>query len=346
MTTDILFSKNPHTNRFKTKSVSDYIESHLEEATSLNIATGYISIESIHRLKQLIEYRNNSMSLSLLIGMNYIKGFTKSQYDAVRGFDQYLKERQLGHVFVSPRVLFHGKMYSFMSKANCLGAFVGSSNLGSFIGTSQNCVEADVYFDKELGSQINKHIINLTNAIGQPVTEADEILEFLEPQGLLDGYEHVQKLSQEECSSLCMKASDVKVFIPLKTCPKSHLNACFGAGKIPGRFSQRDYYEVEIIISKTLQNFDLIPGADRKNFTVITKEGYKFECSRQGDYGKNFRSSKDLRILGKWIKGQMENLGALKQGERVTDDTLARFGKKNIVLTQSIDKSFWILELQ
>lgn len=346
MNTDILFSKSPLTNRFRTKSVSDYIDSYLENATSLNIATGYITDESIVMLRRLVEFRKHEMNLSLLIGMNYIEGFTKLQYNAVLDLDKYLKERQLGNVFVCPNVLFHGKMYSFMKDASCLGAFIGSSNLGSFMGTARNYIEADVYFGAELGIQINERIISLTQAIGKPANDADKILDFIEPAGLLDGYEHVKKLSVAECISMCSNASDIRVAIPLKTYQKSHLNTYFGAGKIPGRFSRRDYYEVEIIISKEQKDFDLIPGIDKSKFTVVTKEGYKFECSRQGDYGKNLRSVHDLKILGKWIKGQMVNSGALNLGDRVTDETLEKFGKRNIVLTQSIDKTYWILELQ
>ena len=113
-----------------------------------------------------------------------------------------------------------------------------------------------------------------------------------------------------------------------------------------GRFSKRDYYEVEIIISTKIPNRSLLPNKEDGNFTVITNDGYKFECARQGDYGKNFRSAHDLKILGRWIKGQMENAGALKLGDKVTEETLRKFGKSSLVLTQSVDKDFWILTLE
>ncbi len=342
----LLLSKNPLTNSLKTKAVSDFVGDYIETATRLNIATGYISNESIARLKHLIEYRNQAMSLSLLIGMNYLDGFTKLQYDAVCELDEYLKERNIGHVYVSPRALFHGKMYSFMHEDHCLGAFIGSSNLGSFIGTTQNYIEADICFPEDCGRPINQQIEKLTESIGKPITEAAPITSFKTPGDLLDGYEHVEKLSHDEYRRLRNKSSDIRVIIPLKTCPKSNLNSYFGAGKIPNRFSRRDYYEVEIILSKNLENLSFLPDKEEGSFSVITPEGYKFECSRQGDYGKNLRSSNDLRILGKWIKGQMENAGALKLGERVNEDTLEKFGKKNMVLTQSIDKSFWLLTLE
>ena len=66
---------------------------------------------------------------------------------------------------------------------------------------------------------------------------------------------------------------------------------------------------------------------------------YKFLCGRQGDYLKNFRSQSDLKILGRFIKGSMENAGALEIGKPVTEETLQLFGKRYMVLTKtSIDK--------
>jgi hypothetical protein len=53
-----------------------------------------------------------------------------------------------------------------------------------------------------------------------------------------------------------------------------------------------------------------------------------------------------LKILGRWIKGQMENSGALKLGEPVTEETLTKFGKRNIVLTQSTSNDYWIMSLE
>ena len=103
---------------------------------------------------------------------------------------------------------------------------------------------------------------------------------------------------------------------------------------------------MEIIINKSTQNLSILPDSGHGNFRVITTDGYSFECSRQGTNSKNFRSAHDLKILGRWIKGQMENSGALKLGEPVTEETLTKFGKRNIVLTQSISNDYWIMSLE
>ncbi|KGN76592.1 hypothetical protein HQ40_03690 [Porphyromonas gulae] len=344
---DILFSKNPIIRELEYQCVNDKIVNYFENATQLNIATGFISNESIVELRRLIEYRNQTLSLSLFIGMNYIDGFTKLQYNAIKELHSFLNSYNLGNVFVSPRALYHGKMYSFMNASSCLGAFVGSSNLGSFIGTTSNYIEADVFFDRSEGLFVNEKIIKLTQFLGKKISETKEVVNFKEPEkDLLDGFEFVDKLSSRELKQYLQKETGQFVSIPLKTEPKSNLNTYFGAGKMKGRFSRRDYYEVELIISKKTPNLGILPSKEDGPFWVITTDGYKFECSRQGDYGKNFRSQSDLKILGKWIKGQMENAGALNLGEPVTDSVLDKFGKRFLLLKQTQDKHIWILDLK
>lgn len=344
---DLLLTKSPLVNSLRTNCVNDYTSKYFETATQLNIATGFISNESIAELRRLVEYRNNTLNLSLFIGMNYINGFTRLQYDAIKELGEKLLKEGLGNIYVSPKVLFHGKMYSFLKDNQCLGAFIGSSNLGSFIGTSQNMIESDMFLEADSGMIIHNRIVEITHLLGKSISEVKPIEHFKKPTtALLDGFEHVKKLNKEETTRCLQKASHNSVRIPLKTEGKSNLNAYFGAGKIKGKFSRRDYYEVELIISTKTPNLSILPSKEDGNFTVITNDGYQFECARQGDYGKNFRSAHNLKILGRWIKGQMENSGALKLGDKVTDETLRKFGKNTLVLTQSVDNDFWILTLE
>ena len=162
---DLLLTKNPIINSLRAKNINDYTSKYFETATQLNIATGFISNESIAELKRLVEYRERSLNLSLFIGMNYIDGFTKLQYDAVKELGANLLANGIGNVYVSPKALFHGKMYSFLKGDQCLGAFVGSSNLGSFIGTSQNLIESDIFFEADCGMHlIRSNAKNLTRS--------------------------------------------------------------------------------------------------------------------------------------------------------------------------------------
>lgn len=339
---ELLLPANPIIQgQVRTRSISSLYNRLVDNATNFNIATGFITNDSIAALKQIVEFREGGLKLSLFIGMNYLDGFTKPQYNAVKELNDYLKQYDMGNVLLSPQALYHGKMYSFMSENRCLASFVGSSNLGSFVGTSQNLIEADILFQNDEGAQINSYIQKITEALGTSFTDLPELVKFKEPDiELLKNYTHVKRLTSVELQQELSNRTVQYVDIPLKTTPKSNLNTFFGEGKIKGKYSPRGWYEVEIILGKNLPQIDLIPDKEQGGFTVVTDDGYEFECSRQGDYSKNLRSEHDLKILGRWIKGQMENMGALKIGTPVTEDTLRRFGKKYLRLQKTTNGKF------
>ena len=79
-------------------------------------------------------------------------------------------------------------------------------------------------------------------------------------------------------------------------------------------------------------------------FDVITDDGWSFTCKVSGDYSKNFRSEKDLKILGKWLKGRLENFGVLKAGEPVTSETLEKYGRNTFTLTKTTEENIWFLD--
>ena len=342
---EILQTRNPI--MLGSQSTDELYKSLVEEATHFNIATGYITNESIVEIQQAVQYRllspKGPMRLNLLIGMNYIEGFTQLQYNAVKKLHFYLREHNVGKVMLSTKAMYHGKMYSFLNQENCLASFVGSSNLGSFVGTSQNYIENDIYFEANEGIIINDRISTLYQTLGVNLEDVPEISNFRKPNNnLLKGHTYVRELSSGELNSIVDEKTVVYCEIPLKTEAKSNLNTYFGAGKVKHRFSPRSWYEVEIIISKNL-NCPL-PG-NKELFTVVTTDGYEFECQRQGDYDKNLRSAHDLKILGKWIKGQMENAGVLGILEPVTKETLIRFGKTKILFEKK-KSGKWLIQLK
>ena len=335
---ELLLPANPIIqSQIHTNSISKMYNNLVETSTDLNIATGYITNDSVAALKQIVEFRDGALNLSLFIGMNYLEGFSRPQYYAVKELNKYLVENNVGTVYLSPQALYHGKMYSFMKGTRCLASFVGSSNLGSFVGTSQNFIEADILFQEKEGQEINSYISRITSSLGQRFEDLPELKSFKENEtALLDGYSYVKKLTKEDVQNLWLTATNDFVDIPLKTEAKSNLNTYFGKGKIKGRYSPRGWYEVELIVSKNLIGRDLLP----LYFNVVTNDGYEFECSRQGDYDKNLRSSYDLKIMGRWIKGQMENCGALEVGKPVTEDTLYKFGKTSLRFTKTKSGKF------
>lgn len=327
----------------KTSSQRLYCKKCLEDCVQFNVATGYISSESILSLKSIIE-RNPTPNVNIFIGMHYLESFTETQYKSVSRLNETLTNMNRGMVYLSPRLKFHGKMYSFERDNQCFSASVGSSNFGSFLCGSNDVCEIDSVYSGEAATLIDNKIKALIKALGVPFSELSQP-QFTPELPLLDGHFGVRKLPDGTFNSYSMKTTGRRFSIPLKTEAKSNLNAYFGKGrenKKRGFIIPRPWYEVELIVPKSITSLDGYPRND--SFNVITKENYSFECETNGDYAKNFRSSKDLKILGKYIKGNMESSRALEIGNPVDDKVLSDFGYNSIVLSETTAPKTWLLD--
>lgn len=342
-----LFTRNPMLNSFTYKEVGDYRTALLNTASKFNIATGFVSSDSLVELKRLVDFRKGALSVDLFIGMNYLEGFTELQYHTLTDLNNYLTGSNAGKVYVCPHALYHGKMYSFDdASGKCMGGFIGSSNLGSFMGTTHNNIEADIYLPGDDGRSIDNHIKGIIADLGIEFSLADPITSFLPPEtDLLKGLDHVTKISDDEFNAALSSQTNIVVEVPLKTEVKSNLNTYFGKGKIKDKYSPRSWYEVELIVPTKTANRDALPKKKDGPFRVITPDKYSFLCERQGTNDKNLRSKDDLRILGKWIKGEMENKGVIRCGQMVTPSTLLAFGKNKLVFRKLANGS-WFVSLQ
>ncbi|XZN94103.1 MAG: AAA family ATPase [Microcoleus sp.] len=123
---------------------------------------------------------------------------------------------------------------------------------------------------------------------------------------------------------------------------QSNLNIFFGKGrenKSTGKVIPRDWYEVELIVDTKTISDPIYPKGD---FIAHTDDGLTFDCQTQGANYKNFRSKNDLKILGRWIKGKLEQSGALKQFEPVTSETLQKYGRDYIRLYKLSDYNYYL----
>lgn len=344
---ELLFTKNPMLRSFSSRDVGFHRTTLLNTASKFNIATGFVTSDSLVELKRLVDFRNGALTVELFIGMNYLEGFTELQYHTLVDLNNYLTGNNAGKVYVCPHALYHGKMYSFDdARGQCMGSFIGSSNLGSFMGTTQNNIEADLYLPGNDGFCIDSRIKDIISDLGTDFSVADPITSFLPAEtDLLKGLEHVKKITDAEYNNAVSMQTGIVVEVPLKTEVKSNLNTYFGKGKIKNKYSPRSWYEVELIVPTGIANRDALPKKVDGPFKVITPEKYTFRCERQGTNDKNLRSKDDLRILGKWIKGEMENKGVIRCGQMVTPQTLRAFGKDKLVFRKLSDGS-WLVNLQ
>ena len=119
-------------------SSRSHVERTIKNCRTLKIASGYISSDALIELKRIVEI-NKKPRIELLIGMHYFDGFTKTQYDAAMELNDFLRDSNLGFVYLSNIMKFHGKMYSFTLNDESENAIVGSSNLGCTDCWSPSC---------------------------------------------------------------------------------------------------------------------------------------------------------------------------------------------------------------
>ena len=349
---EFLFSNYPP---MKTgcKTFSDTFYGLIPQTSKLDIAVGYVSSDALIELQKTIELNSNIRTLNLIVGMHYFDRFTKLQYDAAMHLNDFLTSNKLGGVRLVHAFRYHGKLYSYSNDAGPFAGIIGSNNLSSIVDGGVRVYESSVLLrDAASAKQMNDFIARLIQTSTKNIAEL-EIDIFNDENALLDGHEFVEKVSPQKLAAAMLAKTDVTFEIPIKpyeVSPQSNLNVFFGKGRESknGLVKPRHWYEVELIVPKSVTSQPGYPQSQTDNavFTVITDDGWSFKCKVSGDYSKNFRSEGDLKILGKWLKGRLENAGVLTVGTPVTADTLNRYGRNSFTLTQTTMPGVWFLDFE
>lgn len=346
---ELLLSNYPP---LKTKShtFSDMFYSMLSKTTDLDIAVGYITSDSLVELQKIVEL-NTLRTLNLTIGMHYLERFTKGEYNAALKLNDYLRENKCGEVRLVTPFRYHGKLYSYSNEQGAFAGIIGSNNLSSIIDGGVRTYESAVLLDdKNMAQQMRGFIRELVRTSTDNIREL-KIDAFREVNPLLEGHEYVKRLKPHEMAEVMSQRTDTSFDIPIKpyeVSPQSNLNVFFGKGREGknGIVKPRHWYEVELIVLKNITERDGYPKAKTKDaiFDVVTDDGWSFKCKVSGDFSKNLRSEGNLEILGKWLKGRLENAGVLKVGEPVRKKNLEEYGRENFTLTKTSKPGVWYLD--
>lgn len=326
----------------------------LENSDNLKIASGYISADALVDLKSIVE-ANGGPRIELNIGMHYFEGLTRQQKEAVDDLDNLLQTKSLGGVYFVVTFPFHGKLISFSKNNKNLGSLIGSSNLTNIVESKSNRqYEVDCLLDNAEAVEIEDFIGSLNERTTKPYKDIEiKIVE--STNSLLDEQYGVGKADSHELEEIKSSQDFDYVFeIPLKAedATKSNLNTFNGRGRVNKQdfIMPRSWYEVELIVPKRITVLPGYPQSDKDGdggvFHVVTDDGWKFSCKVSGQNSKNLRSEKDLKILGKWLKGRLEHAGALKTGELCTSDTLDRYGRSTFTLAKLKNQDTWYLDFE
>lgn len=310
------------------------------------MATGYVSNDAVKELHKILELNNSIQKIDLLVGMHYLEGFTLPQYKSLCDLHEFLQTEQRGSVYVSPFVKFHGKMYSFKNRDDVQG-LIGSANLTCFWDKLERTYETMLHLNEfQAANQLRSDIEQTISHLGTPILLAEKPTEFKEHNVHLEQCLGVEKVDKVKVAELFRQPALYQFTIPAKTEEKSNLNCFFGEGRRDKRgfVKPRPWYEVELIVPKSVTGQDGYPL--HETFTVITDDGWQFQCKTSGDYAKNFRSENDLKTLGKWIKGRLEVAGCLKTGEMITAETLREYGNDSFELRSTDKPDVWLLSFK
>ena len=351
---EFLYSKLPPV-KTDNPTFSDTFYSLIHEATRLDIAVGYITADSLAELKQTVSFNSNIETVNLIIGMHRWDKFTKLEYNAAIELNDFLRSENRGEVRLVLPFRFHGKLYSYSNQNGAFAGIIGSNNLSSIVESRTRTYEASALIrELEYAARMREFIEQLSEKATDNIADCG-ITEFKEQNTLLEDHENVEKISQDRLADVISSLTQTTFDIPLvkkgKVPPSSNLNVFFGKGRLvaqKGVVQPRHWYEAELIVPKTITSMKGYPQKDTSSavFDVITDDGWKFSCKVSGDFSKNFRSENDLKILGKWIKGRLENDGALEVGQPVTPDTFRRYGRDNFTLTKTTTPNLWYLDFE
>lgn len=331
--------------------------------TAVKILSGYVGTETVAWLRELAESQSG-LSIELICGMAYREGLSSEQYGELLALDVVLRlqdpdSRQGVYVFAAGpegnrRRGLHGKAF-LIETATGKELFIGSSNFsdsglggvdnqGRFSGnvevntllvSSTEIYNYEIFYEelhRNHGLYGNKTSTQMTRDkwMAVPIAEIESFP--------IKGVARKKRELARKTPQLTRGASpsgfktfdyvDIDLARNVEAQAGSNLNACFGKGRWQrgsGQIIPRDWYEVEIMPGSEVTRHPVYP---RGEFNVRTHDGFQFRAKTGGSGYKNLRSEGDLKILGYWIKGLLEDSGALSDNpqEAVTRETFSVYG--------------------
>ena len=308
----------------------DILNNEFQNATNVEIATGYIGASIVETFNdqflRIAEYGGTS---KLLVGMAFYEGFSGGQENMLKELNQSLTSAgQENGVYISISGRYHGKIYKF----NNSRYYVGSSNFSlSGLNTNKefNLLVSDENHREKIQSYLN-YLFSSANAA--KIDQVDIVSKKYKRKQIGNNYsELMNELERYDPNSINVENLVLAFSFPLEHSAKqekSHLNKYFAKGrKGSNGITPRPWYEVELITPAAIIQSAHYPKGD---FMAYTNDGYIIPMHTSGANNKNIESKGGLQFFGAWLKGKLENSGALERAQLFDLDVLIAYGKSEL----------------
>ncbi len=313
----------------------------LRNAQCADIATGYVGKSTILNYEAAFRRMSNLPNghCKILLGMAFFEGLSSSSHRDLSNLHNTLSSNNLNSgIYLSYSQKYHGKIYNF-SHNNSRNIYLGSSNFSQSglssniectIEVTDNNQKTDlITFTNYLFDPSNAVSINKANI---PIHGRSRTRRGRTPRADLSQLQrHQLTITQVIQQNTPYFDFDLRRIADKQ---KSSLNTYFGKGRVnrnTGVVTPRGWYEVELIADDQVRASVHYP---KGNFQAYTNDGYIIPMKTQGDYYKNIRSEGmgrgTLHVFGMWIKGKLEQAGALETYQPIDLDTFNDYGRSNL----------------
>ena len=332
------------------RNFRDVLDHEFAGSDQVIIASGYTSLDIIESFKdKFIDIAKRGGTSKLLLGMAVYEGLSQKKLDALMQLNKSLikaSSNSVSGVYVTNGRRYHGKVYRF-DKDGQKNIYVGSSNF-STSGTKGNIECTVPILDALQKNEICKFLDDLYSVqnsieihkIQIPIPATRKALSNNKVKHLWNNLpKHKHSPNTLMLNKLPYFEFDLTRVVEKE---QSNLNAFFGTGRLnrsTGITTPRPWYEVELIADIEITSDPNYPQGD---FTAYTDDGLTMLMSTQGDYKKNIRSKHSLQLFGLWIKGRLEQSGALKKYDPVTLDTLQEYGNDKLIFYKFGNNNYYL----
>jgi len=353
------------TNKFK-PLYGDFkteFKKRLIECSSLTIATGYFGISALEENEKAFIDLAKRGNFRLLVGMILRGGCTKKQEEKLRSFDGLIRSINKNSGVSVSLEEYHGKIYYFNNN-NSNFLYIGSSNF-SEQGFASRYECTALVEEPNIHKATKEYLDHLflydekekDESISIPISEAEfarynynisRLGKVREIKKQLSTYE----INKSEFPDLSKQLGFVDIQLRVDEWKASSLNLFFDKGrynKKTKKYSLRPWYEVEITTQTSEQKNPFYPQSG--SFILYASDNnkyYKIMCTVSSGPLKlkaiqSSKKSGGRETLGKLIKGKLERLGFLKEGEKITSDVLYEYGRKSIRLIK-MENQVYVLD--